>query len=150
MLLLVTTAFLLIAVTIFIHGYGTTIWLRFVLVHYSFSDGKLKPKKTFGVIVATALVLIALHMIEILVWALAYLTLVPSSELPTVESALYFSAVTFTTLGYGDITLTAEWRLMSGFEAIDGILLMGWTTAFLFSVLQRAWNNPGDKNELPE
>ena len=62
----------------------------------------------------------------------------------------YFSFVTMTTLGYGDITLNSDWRILSGLEAIDGILLIGWTTAFLFAVLQRTWNRPGDNNKTPK
>ena len=51
-----------------------------------------------------------------------------------------FFRVTFTTLGYGDITLVEhDWRLLSGIEALNGILLVGWTTAFLFMVVQRSW-----------
>jgi hypothetical protein len=49
--------------------------------------------------------------------------------------------VTFTTLGYGDITLNSEWRVLSGFEAINGILLVGWTTAFLYAVIRRTWGS---------
>jgi len=50
--------------------------------------------------------------------------------------------VTFTTLGYGDITLPEqEWRMLSGIEALNGILLVGWTTAFLFAVVQRSWSS---------
>ena len=53
---------------------------------------------------------------------------------------IYMSFVTLTTLGYGDITLVAhEWRLLSGIEALNGILLVGWTTALLFLVVQRSW-----------
>jgi hypothetical protein len=52
--------------------------------------------------------------------------------------------VSFTTLGYGDITLTdSEWRLLSGIEALDGILLVGWSTALLFIVVQRSWKHLG-------
>jgi hypothetical protein len=44
------------------------------------------------------------------------------------------------TLGYGDITLIDnEWRVLSGVEALNGILLVGWTTALLFTVFQRSW-----------
>ena len=146
MLILVMTAFVLIAITIVIHGVGTTAWIRYLLARHSTADGKFRPAKTLRVLISTAIVLITLHLIEIFVWALAYLLVLPSNELETLESALYFSAVTFTTLGYGDITLGSDWRILSGIEAIDGILLIGWTTAFLFAVLQRTWHVPDDKN----
>ena len=51
--------------------------------------------------------------------------------------ALYFSTVTFTTLGYGDITLLPRWQLISAFEATNGIVLFGVSTAFIFTVIQR-------------
>jgi voltage-gated potassium channel len=146
MLILVLTAFLLIAITIIIHGVGTTSWLEYLKTRHTAADGHFRPDKPLGVLISTALVLITLHLIEILLWALAYVLLVPDESLPTMEAALYFSAVTFTTLGYGDITLESDWRLLSGIEAIDGILLIGWTTAFLFAVLQRTWYPPGENN----
>lgn len=63
----------------------------------------------------TAIVLLMLHVTEILLWALAYLFLVPGDQMATLESAVYFSFVTYTTLGYGDITLGEyEWRILSG------------------------------------
>jgi len=147
MLILVLTAFALIAMTIIIHGVGTTSWLRYLMHRHTFDRGQLRPAQTLGVLISTAIVLITLHLIEIVLWALGYLFVLPTNELPTMESALYFSAVTFTTLGYGDITLNSDWRLLSGLEAIDGILLIGWTTAFLFAVLQRTWHLPGNNNK---
>jgi hypothetical protein len=54
-----------------------------------------------------------------------------------VETALYFSMVTFTTLGYGDITLPSDWRLLSSFEAANGIIMFGWSTAFVAAFIQR-------------
>ena len=67
-------------------------------------------------------------------WALALLALEVFSEL---EPALYFSMISFTTLGFGDVILTDEWRLLSGFIAMDGFILFGLNTAFLFEVLRR-------------
>jgi hypothetical protein len=144
MLILIFTAFLLIALTIVIHGFGTMTWLRYLLARNTLADGRIHPAKVLKVLISTAIVLITLHIIEIFVWALAYIVVLPDGELQSLESAFYFSAVTFTTLGYGDITLSSDWRLLSGLQAIDGILLIGWTTAFLFAVLQRAWSQPGD------
>jgi voltage-gated potassium channel Kch len=80
-----------------------------------------------------------LQLVEAIVWALAYLLMLPG-DLSTFEEATYFSVVTFTTLGYGDITLVEhEWRLLSGIEALNGNLSVGWTTALLFLVVQRSW-----------
>lgn len=122
-------------------------WLRYLVARKTLADGQIRPANVLRVLISTAIVLITLHIIEIFVWALAYLLVVPDGELQTLESAFYFSAVTFTTLGYGDITLSSDWRLLSGLQAIDGILLIGWTTAFLFAVLQRAWIRPGDNKK---
>jgi voltage-gated potassium channel len=146
MLISLVTAFSLIAITIIIHGVGTTSWLRYLQTRHLAPDGRFRDDRPLRIVISTAIVLITLHFIEIMVWALAYVLVLPGDELATMESALYFSAVTFTTLGYGDITLSSDWRLLSGFEAIDGILLIGWTTAFLFAILQRTWYPPGDKN----
>jgi hypothetical protein len=81
-----------------------------------------------------------LHLAEVIVWAVFYLVIAPVKEIGTFEEAVYFSAVTFTTLGYGDITLADHhWRLLSGAEALNGVLLAGWSTALLFAVFQRCW-----------
>ncbi len=140
MLVVITTAAALIVITVLIHGIGTTRWLDFLIRRHTGTDGRFRPNSPLLVISSTALLLVALHLIEIGLWAVTYRVLVPD-QLTTFEQAAYFSAVTFTTLGYGDITLSSAWRILSGFEAIDGILLIGWTTAFLFAVLQKIWGN---------
>ena len=60
-------------------------------------------------------------------------------EFQTFEKAIYFSLVTFTTLGYGDISIASENRILSGLEAINGIILIGWSTAFMFNVFQEIY-----------
>ena len=89
-------------------------------------DGNFKPGKELPAIISTAVTLLMLHVVEVVVWAVAYRVLDPISSLDTFEKAMYFSVVTFTTLGYGDITLPEqEWRMLSGIEALNGILLVG-------------------------
>jgi voltage-gated potassium channel Kch len=88
---------------------------------------------------ATVLALLILVMslaaiFEAGLWAAFYLWV---GALETFDASLYFSLVTFTTLGYGDISLGEEWRLLSAFEAANGIILFGWTTALIVAVLQR-------------
>ena len=55
------------------------------------------------------------------------------------ENAFYFSMVTYTTLGCGDIVLDERWRLLSSFEAANGIIMFGWTTAIVIYVVQRVY-----------
>ncbi len=55
----------------------------------------------------------------------------------TMEPALYFSIVTFTTLGYGDITVDSQWRILASFAAVDGLIIFGVNTAFLVEFTRR-------------
>jgi voltage-gated potassium channel Kch len=59
--------------------------------------------------------------------------------LPSFEEALYFSTVTFTTVGYGDIVLSREWRQLATFEAVNGWIIFGWATALIMAVIQRLY-----------
>ena len=135
----VLVAVVLVAVTVVIRGVGSTYWIRFLIHRYETHDGYWKARAVFPVLMSTALVLLMLHVLEVLLWALIYLWLVPDDQLQSLEQVVYFSIITFTTVGYGDITLESGWRLLSGIEALNGILLVGWTTALFFSVLQRVW-----------
>ncbi len=79
--------------------------------------------------------LIAIHTVSAWAWAAVYLSVGEFTELST---ALYFSVVTSTTLGYGDITLSERWRLLGSFEAMGGLVLFGASTAFLLGVT-KSW-----------
>jgi hypothetical protein len=78
--------------------------------------------------------LFAVHMVEIWVWAAVY-TLVDA--IPDFSDSLYFSAITFSTLGYGDQLLHNDWQLLAGLEGISGFLLIGWSTAYLVAASTR-------------
>jgi len=141
MLELLLISIVLVAITVVIHALGTHHWMRYMARHMIGPDGNFKPGKVLTAIISTAITLLMLHVVEVVIWAVAYRVLTPISSLDTFEKAMYFSVVTFTTLGYGDITLPEqEWRMLSGIEALNGILLVGWTTAFLFAVVQRTWS----------
>ena len=75
------------------------------------------------------------HTIEVWLWAIAFWTL---NAIPNFETALYFSATTFSTLGYSDVHITDTWRLLASLEGIDGFLLIGWSTALIFEILRRS------------
>jgi hypothetical protein len=72
-------------------------------------------------------------LLEVWAWALLYLAL---NTVGSVEEAAYFSMETFSTLGFGDITLEKQWRLLSSFEAANGLLMFGWSTALVFAAVQ--------------
>ena len=76
------------------------------------------------------------HAADIFIWALVY-WLLGAEQLKDLDNAIYFSAVTYTTLGYGDVVIKGRWRILSGFEAISGMFLFGLTTALLFLIFQR-------------
>ena len=83
-------------------------------------------------IAAFVLWLFLATILEVWSWSMLYLVL---GAIGSIEEAAYFSTVTFTTLGYGDITLD-EWRLLSSFEAANGLLMFGWSTALVFVAVQ--------------
>jgi hypothetical protein len=85
--------------------------------------------------IATALVLMAAHTCEVMVWALAYAAV---DAAPAGSGIVYFAFVNYTTLGYGDITPTEDWQLLGPMTAMNGVLLFGWSTAVIFHVLSRA------------
>jgi len=76
--------------------------------------------------------------IEAWVWALLFVWL---EALPTLEEAVYFSTVTFTTLGYGDVVIEGRWRLLGAFEATNGTIIVGLTTAVIFFAVQRIYDS---------
>lgn len=85
-------------------------------------------------VVSMVIGVFALHTVEIWLYAFVY-TLIDAIE--HFEAALYFSTVTFASLGYGDIVLSEKWRLFSAIESANGVILFAWSTAFLLSVMNR-------------
>ena len=134
----------LVTLTVVIHAIGTTLWIRHIGRRYA-DDQFWRRRMAIMVLIRTVLILMALHAVEIMLWAGSYILLLPAGELASFEQAVYFSIVTFTTLGYGDITLSEGWRMLSGIEALNGVLLIGWTTAMLFAVVQRIWRGLATK-----
>ena len=88
---------------------------------------------TMGLLGLSVFMVIAVHTIEAWAWAFLYLKL---GEFKELKKSLYFSVVTCTALGYGDITLSERWQILSTFEAMGGLLLFGASTAFLINFMQ--------------
>jgi hypothetical protein len=76
--------------------------------------------------------IIAIHTVEIWTFAFLYLVL---GALGKFEEALYFSTVTYASIGYGDVLLSQRWRILGAIEGAGGIIMLGWSTAYLVSLL---------------
>ena len=123
-------AWCLLAVTVAIHASGLAVMLR--RGSWRLHNPGLWAGTRLLVWVAWRLLL--LHLAEISVWALFYWW---QECLPDAESSLYFSGVTYTTLGYGDLVLPREWRLLGPVEGLTGILMCGLSTGFFFVVVTK-------------
>jgi len=124
-------AWCLMASNVVIHAYGVVAALE-RLRRQDFGSRRLASWTWLFVGLAGWIVL--LHVAEIMVWAFAYRS---GQAMPDLPSAMYFSAVTYTTTGYGDLVLPPSWRLVGAVEALTGILMCGWSTGVFFAVLNR-------------
>jgi hypothetical protein len=125
-------ASLMVVLTVMVHFFGIMLLLRFMALHVPRFDQLHRVARQSVVLIAAVLVLVLLHSIEIWLYAALYLAL---GVIEGLEPALYFSTVSFTSLGFGDIVLGPDWRLLSAIEGANGLILFGWTTAFLFSLM---------------
>ena len=128
-----------LTITVILHSVATTIVIH-LLTQYApaFLERKGKNARPF-ILAASAAFLSVKHYLDIILWAIAFRYLVGSEDFQDFETAVYFSSVTYTALGYGDIVASGSYRLLCGIEAMNGILLFGWSTALLFVLVQRMW-----------
>jgi hypothetical protein len=133
----------LLALTVIVHAMGMVAIFRWVV--------RLQPRlearfwALTWVVIRTAWCLIAIHLVEIALWALFFWR---QRCLPDLESAFYFAGVTYTTVGYGDLVLSKEWRLLGPVEGLTGILMCGLSTGFFFALVSRLYA-PQKKDARP-
>jgi len=126
----------LMVVTTAIHTLGMMMAFQLIRRQESVSKLRLIGKTHVYLVSWTVLMMFFVSLAEVLIWASIYLAL---NAIEGLEQALYFSMVTFTTLGYGDILLDERWRLLASFEAANGVIMFGWTTAIVIAVVQRVY-----------
>jgi hypothetical protein len=127
----------LIIINVVIHVLGLGLINERVLQVLS---GAIKQRHFTGVFAVVmgvvALLATVLHGMEGMVWAAAYRLL---GALPDTHSAVLYSLSALTTYGHANIMLQPQWQLMGALEALNGILLFGLTTAFMFAMIQQVW-----------
>ena len=126
----------LIAIGILVHAVALDLIasrVRVVVVAHAIP---LRAWTRLYLVVFAALSTFLSHIIQIWIWAMFYLA---AGEFDSMEPALYFSTVAFTTLGLGDIIVSYDWRLLASFEAAAGLFMFGLSTAFLYEILREVW-----------
>jgi hypothetical protein len=127
----------LIMLTVAIHVCGLAVIGERVVSALSDTVGHHRFMLKFALVMGvTSLLATALHGIEGVIWAAAYRLL---DAIPDRRSAMLYSLSALTTYGHANLYLKAQWQLMGALEALDGMLLFGLTTAFLFAMIQRVW-----------
>lgn len=127
-------AWCLLALTVLINAVGLTVLLR--SLSNSAALQNLRFWRVTLTLIRVAAVLVLLHLMGIAVWALFYWW---QQCLPDVESALYFSGVTYATVGYGDLVLPKEWRLLGPVEGLTGILMCGLSAGVFFALVSKIY-----------
>ncbi len=135
MLLQIAIGSALLILTVIVHSAFTLIAVS------AFGGGRLERmnRRWMRATAVAGLVLMMFFatLLHASAWAATYVVV---DAIQGFEEALYFSMVTFTTLGYGDITLTDQWRLLAAFEAANGCIMFGWTTAIVVAVIHSFFN----------
>jgi len=134
MLVVMLIAAVLVAVTVAIHAAGLAIVLSHLVKSHTLPPTRSWPITLLLIRVTWLLMLI--HMVEISLWSLFYLW---QGCLPDAESAFYFSGVTYTTIGYGDLVLPKPWRMLGPIEGVTGILMCGLSAGLFFATVTRVY-----------
>jgi hypothetical protein len=140
MLLNILIAMVLIAITIAIHANAMLLALKVTgIAGFSSKLSNIMKHPVLKICIIMMIMFLA-SVIEVLIWAVTYLVL---QTLQGFEHSFYFSMVTFTSLGYGDIVLQDRWRLLASFEAANGVIMFGWTTAVVMAVIRQIFVEAG-------
>jgi hypothetical protein len=133
-------------ITTAIHMTGMVITMRVLerREHRKNRDSSRKGVNDLYYVGVAAWLMFLASLLEVAAWAGTYVFL---GAIAGAEPALYFSTVTFTTLGYGDVLLDERWRLLGSFEAANGIIMFGWTTAVVVAVVQRVYSTKSTNHQ---
>jgi voltage-gated potassium channel len=126
-------AIVLVIITLGVQGAGMAGLIEWAKSHFARGARPLGAWASGMLVVRFTSLIICLHILEILLWTAFYRW----RCLSTWESAFYFSATSYSTVGYGDVLLQPIWRLLGPVESISGVLMCGLSASFLFAVVNR-------------
>lgn len=131
-------AALMIGLTVVIHAFVCDWVFRFIDRHDQPFSGRFGRFWTIPALIGAVFVIGSAIMVDIWLWTILLYFLDPT-VLTTIEDALYFTTSTFTTVGYGDVVLGKDWRLLAATTSINGMILFGWSTAFIFEIMAKLY-----------
>jgi len=136
MLLELLVATTMILLTVIVHAVGLFLISHLLRVQRVDRDFEYHPLswKGFGLTLTMVLSLFVLHGLEIWLYALLFLW---TDAIETLRTAVYFSTISYAAIGYSDAAINPRWALVAAIEGINGLLLLGWSTAFFVTVMQR-------------
>jgi hypothetical protein len=123
-----------VASTALLHLVALALYIEVLQVGEERLLSNTVPWRQAVVVTAICLGLILLHAVEIWIYAAVYLEV---GEFHHLDDALYFSTSSYATIGYGDLLLSRRWRVLGAIEGVNGIILLGWSTAFFVAIVQR-------------
>ena len=127
----------LIVLTVLVHAFGLVVIRDRVMLELPLLLRARRSEFVLAVLmIVTVLLLTVLHAVEAGAWAGAYVILGARADF---ASAMLYSLNAMTSYGHANIFLAKEWELMGAIEALNGMLLFGLSTAFLFAVLREHW-----------
>jgi hypothetical protein len=132
MLIELALASVMVVVTVMVHLIGLNMVMRLLRSHTRFIR-KLRITP-LTLLLSASLGIFAIHTVEIWLYAALFLGLGAFNEF---EVALYFSTSTYAAIGYGDVLMPYGWRVLGAIEGATGIIMFGWSTAFLVSLLAK-------------
>jgi voltage-gated potassium channel len=128
----------MVIVTLWLQSVGLAVLILWIRRAVAGDLHRLGPFRSAALVVRLTGAVIVLHGVLILFWASCYRRLCFSSW----ESALYFSASSYATVGYGDVVLPANWRMLAPLESIIGVLMCGISVSVLFATVTRLVSRP--------
>jgi voltage-gated potassium channel len=121
----------LITATLVLQSTGMALLIVWGRARFTHNMQRLGPVRGALLMVRITSIMVGLHFLEICLWGGFYRW----SCFPSWESALYFSAASYSTIGCGDLLLPARWRLFGPIESVAGVLMCGLSASFLFAVV---------------
>jgi hypothetical protein len=134
---LALVAFALLAACVIVQSAGMLVLVHWLAGVRQVLESPSAPRRVW-LLLRVFLWIVLLHLIQVGLWAVVYWL---AHEVPTLETAVYFSLVTYTTIGFGDVVLGPGWRVLAGIEGLTGVLLIGWSTAFVFAIVHRMYEH---------